>query len=80
MLIGMETGTVTSEGDRQMVRLPKSVHLPMGTVAVRQEGDTIVLEPLKATAWPAGFFEAIHITDPAFARPAQGQLPPVRNI
>jgi predicted DNA-binding antitoxin AbrB/MazE fold protein len=28
------------------------------------------------THWPAGFFEAIRIEDPAFARPIQGPIPP----
>jgi len=28
-------------------------------------------------AWPPGFFEAIRIGDLAFARPEQGQLPPI---
>jgi virulence-associated protein VagC len=75
----METATVTLEGDRQTVRLPKSVHLP-STVFVRQDGDAVVLEPAKAKSWPAGFFDSIRITDPAFERPEQGQLPPVRNL
>lgn len=26
-------------------------------------------------AWPAGFFEEIRITDPAFVRPGQGEMP-----
>jgi virulence-associated protein VagC len=75
----METATVTVEGDRQTVRLPKSVHLP-STVFVRQAGDAVVLEPAKPKTWPDGFFESIHVTDPAFERPEQGQLPPVKNL
>ena len=75
----METVTVTVEGDRQTVRLPKSVHLP-STVFVRQDGDAVVLEPAKPKSWPDGFFDSIRITDPAFERPEQGQLPPVKNL
>jgi virulence-associated protein VagC len=75
----METATVTVEGDRQTVRLPRSVHLPE-TVLVRQEGESVVLEPVKAKTWPAGFFDTIHINDPAFKRPEQGQLPPVKTL
>jgi putative addiction module component (TIGR02574 family) len=30
--------------------------------------------------WPEGFFDSIHITDPAFARPDQGHLPPVKPL
>jgi len=75
----METATVIMEGDCQTVRLPKTVHLP-ATVFVRQEGDAVVLEPAKPKAWPEGFFGSIHITDPAFSRPHQGQLPPVKPL
>jgi virulence-associated protein VagC len=76
----MDTATVIREGEFQTVRLPKQFHLSTSTVAVRQEGEAIVLEPLKPAAWPAGFFEAIHITDPAFVRPNQGELPPVKSL
>jgi virulence-associated protein VagC len=73
--VSMETATVTVEGDRQTVRLPRSVHLP-STVFVRQDGESVVLEPAKPKTWPEGFFDSIHVTDPAFERPEQGQLPP----
>jgi len=76
----METATVITEGDRQTVRLPKGYHLPTPTVQIRHEGDAVVLEPLKPQAWPAGFFDQIHITDPTFERPAQGVLPPVNPL
>lgn len=75
----METATVIDEGDRQTVRLPKSIHLPK-EVFVRQEGESVVLEPAKPKTWPKGFFESIHIKDPAFARPDQGQMPPVKDL
>ena len=74
----METATVIHEGECQTVRLPKGFHLSTTTVGVRHEGEAIVLEPLKPKAWPKGFFDSIHITDPAFVRPDQGQLPPVK--
>jgi antitoxin VapB len=74
----METATVILEGERQTVRLPKGVRLPTPTVSVRHEGEAIVLEPLKSDSWPEKFFDSIHITDPAFVRPEQGQLPPVK--
>jgi virulence-associated protein VagC len=75
----MEKAAVICDGDYQTVRLPKSVHLP-STVFVRQDGETGVLEPAEPKTWPAGFFDSIHVTDPAFARPEQGQLPPVKNL
>lgn len=76
----MDTANVTRDGDHQTVHLPKDIHLPTGPVSVRQEGDAIILEPMRATAWPDGFFDDIHITDPAFERPEQGQLPPIKGI
>jgi len=76
----METATVIHEGEFQTVRLPKGFHLSATTVSVRHEGEAIVLEPLKANAWPEGFFDSIHINDPAFSRPDQGQLPPVKPL
>lgn len=75
----METATVTVEGGRQTVHLPKNVHLPEN-VFVRQEGDSVILEPVRPGIWPDGFFDSIRITDPAFNRPEQGQLPPVKNL
>jgi virulence-associated protein VagC len=75
----MESATVTVEGDHQTVRLPRSIHLPP-TVFVRQDGDSVVLEPAKAKTWPEGFFDSIHVTDGAFERPAQGQPPTVKNL
>jgi len=78
-LVAMETVTVIVEGDRQTVRLPKTAHLP-ATVFVRQQGDSVVLEPAKPKTWPKDFFESIHISDPGFERPGQGELPPVKNL
>jgi antitoxin VapB len=76
----METATVSHDGEYQTVRLPKGFHLPTPTVGVRHEGESIVLEPLKPKAWPEGFFDSIHISDPAFVRPEQGQLPQVKSL
>jgi virulence-associated protein VagC len=76
----METALVITEGETQTVRLPRGCHLPTATVQVRQEGAAIVLEPVRSGGWPAGFFDEIHITDPAFARPEQGTLPAVKTL
>ena len=39
----------------------------------------MILAPVKAHIWPGGFFDSIHISDPSFGRPTQGQLPPVKE-
>jgi virulence-associated protein VagC len=76
----METATIIHEGECQTVRLPKGFGFSTPTVGVRHDGEAIVLEPLKPKAWPEGFFDSIHITDPAFARPEQGELPGVKSL
>lgn len=73
------TTTIFQNGRSQAVRLPKEFRLPGERVSVRRVGDGVLLEPLKATAWPEGWFEAVIIADPALERPAQGGLPPVRS-
>ena len=40
------------------------------------DGEIAVTPP----AWPAGFFEAIHVADPAFVRPIQGEVPPTADL
>jgi hypothetical protein len=74
----METATVNVEGPPSRPSA-KSVHLP-ATVFVRQDGDAVVLEPVKLNAWPEGCFDSAHVTDAAFERPEKGQLPPVKTL
>jgi virulence-associated protein VagC len=75
-----ETASVIEEGERQMVLLPKGFRLSTSNVSVRYLGDAIVLEPIRPSKWPDGFFDSIHITDPAFQRIDQGPLPPVKTL
>jgi virulence-associated protein VagC len=76
----MDTAIVITEGDRQVVQLPKGYRLLTSTVTIRQEGENIVLEPVKLQSWPPGFFEEIHIKDQTFERPAQGSLPEINKL
>lgn len=43
-------------GRSQAVRLPKEFRFRTDTVIVRQEGDTLILEP--ADEWPTGYVES----------------------
>ena len=70
----MKLAQVFEANGAQMVKLPEEFRLPGDSVAVRRQGDAIVLEPLKPATWPPGFFEQIHIDDSAFVRPPQGQV------
>ncbi len=73
----MTTAQIIEQLDgSQAVRLPEEFRFASATVSIRKDGQAVVLEPLKTATWPADFFEAIHITDPAFARPSQGEMPP----
>jgi hypothetical protein len=49
-------------------------------VFVRRDGDAVVLEPAQPKTWPVDFFDSIHVTDLAFERPEQGQLPSVKHL
>ena len=65
-------------GDVQAVKLPKEFHFDGDTVLIRREGEAVILEPVKSSTWPEGFFEAIRIDDPIhFVRPDQGRTPPI---
>ncbi|MBS0261371.1 MAG: AbrB/MazE/SpoVT family DNA-binding domain-containing protein [Planctomycetes bacterium] len=59
----------------QSVKLPAGFQFDTDTVSIRREGDAVVLEPVKSTTWPPGFFASIRIDDPQFERPDQGQVP-----
>ena len=72
----MKTATVIETATGQAVCLPDEFRFDTDRVAIRREGNAIVLESPKPAHWPEGFFAAIAINDPAFARPLQGSAPP----
>jgi virulence-associated protein VagC len=67
-------------GGAQAVKLPEDFRFDTDTVSIRREGQAVILEPVKPTAWPEGFFEAIHIEDPRFVRPDQGATPAAPSL
>jgi virulence-associated protein VagC len=76
----MTTAEVVDVGGEQMVRLPEGFRFEADTVSVRREGEAVILEPVRTSTWPEGFFKAIHIADPSFVRPDQGGVPPVPSL
>jgi antitoxin VapB len=64
----------------QAVKLPTGFHFEGDTVSIRRQGEAVILEPVKPATRPPGFFDRICIDDPAFARPEQGQVPPVPSL
>jgi hypothetical protein len=76
----MKVAEIIRANGRQLVKLPEEFHVEGDTVSIRRQGEAIILEPVKSTAWPPGFFDRIRIDDPAFERPPQGQVPPAPNL
>ncbi len=74
------TTTLFRNGRSQAVRIPKELRFEGREVSIRRLGDGLLLLPVKAVAWPEGFFERIRIDDEAFARPAQGENPPLVDL
>lgn len=74
------TTTLFNNGRSQAVRIPKELRFEGREVSVRRLGDGVLLLPVKATAWPEGYFEGIHIEDEAFVRPDQGDPVPVVEL
>jgi antitoxin VapB len=76
----MDTARVFTNGRSQAVRIPLPYRLRDKVVTIRREGEALILEPLKPSAWPPGFFDAIAIADPLFVRQEQGAMPPVTAL
>jgi virulence-associated protein VagC len=76
----VKTAEIVDMGGAQAVRLPEEFRFDTDTVSIRREGQAVILEPVKPATWPKGFFEAIHIEDPRFARPDQGTAPAVPSL
>lgn len=76
----MPTAEILHSDGMQVVKLPDGFRFEGDTVSIRREGEAVILEPIKESTWPAGFFEAIRIDDTAFERPTQGVLPPAPHL
>ena len=71
-------------GRSQAVRIPKAFQLSGNRVTIRRSGTALLLEPFKEshdetlpkTPWTKEFLDSIKITDPAFKRYPQGEMPP----
>lgn len=69
----MSTAKVFRSGNSQAVRLPKEFRFPAGTeeVAIRRQGERLILEPVKHEEWPEDFWTAFGGMSPDFERPRQ---------
>lgn len=61
-------------------RMKRDAKSPESSLKKVSELYAAVHEPAKPKTWPNGFFDSIHVTDAAFERPEQGQLPPIKNL
>ena len=66
---------VFRSGGSQAVRIPQRYRLDSEEVTIHQEGERLILEPVKKRAWPSAFWRKIRITDESFGRPDQGAMP-----
>ncbi|MBL8792759.1 MAG: hypothetical protein JNM56_02515 [Planctomycetia bacterium] len=64
----MPTTEIVRVNGTQSVKLPDGYQFQGDTVSIRRDGEAVILEPLKPTPWPPGFFDSIRIDDPAFKR------------
>jgi virulence-associated protein VagC len=71
----MKTVEIVETDKGPAVPLPEEFRFATRTVSIRRDGDAVILEPIKPSRWPEGFFDANRINDPAFVRPEQGPTP-----
>jgi antitoxin VapB len=76
----MKIAKLFKNGRSQAVRLPREFRFEGQEVSIHREGEAVVLLPIKPAKWPRDFFRRITISDPAFGRPEQGELPPVPDL
>ena len=74
------TTTIFLNGRSQAVRIPKELRFEGTEVRIRRLGDGVLLEPVKDSKWPADYFESIRVSDPAFERIDQGDLPDIPRL
>lgn len=55
-------------GRSQAVRLPKAFRFKGTQVKISRQGEKVILEPVKRTQWPDGFWD-IFTPDPQFETP-----------
>lgn len=70
--------TIFRSGNSQAVRIPAALRLDCDVVTIRREGTTLVIEPLGADGWPAGYFAALEAGS-SLVRPPQPKMPTIRG-
>jgi antitoxin VapB len=76
----MKVAKLFKSGGSQAVRLPKEFRFKGSEVYVEQDGVRLILIPKEKRPWPRNFFRSVRVTDPAFGRPLQPEMPPIRQM
>jgi len=71
--------TVFRSGNSQAVRIPAALRLNCDEVIIRREGAALVIEPVGADGWPAGYFAAIEAGS-SLVRAPQPKMPTIRLL
>ena len=66
-------------GRSQAVRLPKDYRFDGDEVAIRRDGDAVVLEPIEKRAWPPGYWESFGPVGDDFQGPEPLPTTPYRD-
>ena len=65
----MDHAKVFMTGRSQAVRLPMAYRFAGREVAIRREGEVVILEPLKASRWPPGLLKRAIAAPPSALPP-----------
>lgn len=70
------TAKLFMNGRSQAVRLPKAYRFEGDEVAIRREGDAVILEPITKRGWPKGYWERLDRLAKGLDFPLIERLPP----
>jgi antitoxin VapB len=59
-------GKLFRNGRSQAVRLPKEFRFEGEEVSLRREGDAVIMEPIRTTRWPRGFWQRLKEARPDY--------------
>jgi antitoxin VapB len=71
--------TILRNGTSQAVRIPAALRLDCDQVTIRREGAALVIEPVGADGWPAGYVAAIEAGS-TLVRAPQPTMPSIRRL
>ena len=66
------TAAIFMNGGSQAVRLPREFRFAGDSVRIWREGERVILEPIKKSSWPAGYWKRLEKLGPVstdFERP-----------